>query len=100
VRGCLHLTSAVTEIADGVVLANPDWIDAGELVGLEVVAIDPAEPGAANVLRAGDALVAAAEHPRTRALLEARGARVHAVAAGELAKAEAGLTCCSILLRV
>ena len=27
IRGCLHLKSAVTEVADGVVLIQPDWVD-------------------------------------------------------------------------
>jgi N-dimethylarginine dimethylaminohydrolase len=40
-----------------------------------------------------------AHHRRTRARLEAEGLRVEPVAMTELAKAEAGVTCCSLLLR-
>ena len=38
-------------------------------------------------------------YPRTRALLERRGAAVIPVGLGELAKAEGALTCCSLIFR-
>lgn len=99
VRGCLHLKTAVTAVADGVVIANPEWIEARQLDGVEVIAIDPEEPFAANALRVGDEVLVAAAHPRTRERLERRGVVTRAVAADELAKAEGGLTCCSLVLR-
>src|SRR5947208_1364675 len=73
VRGCLHLKSAVTAASDRVLLVNPDWVDACAL-GLDdctVIAVDPEEPAAANVLRAGSRVIAAASFPRTRARLVA-----------------------------
>ena len=100
VRGCLHLKTAAAVIADDAVLVQPRWVDRACFAGLEVVEVDPDVPAPANVLRVGDALVVPEAHARTRARLEARGHRVHTVPADELAKAEAGLTCCSILLRV
>jgi len=39
-----------------------------------------------------------AHFPRTRARLEAEGLRVAPVAMSELAKAEAGVTCCSLIV--
>lgn len=98
VSGCLHLKTAVTEVADGVVLLNPSWVDAGAFGGLERVEVDPAEPFGANALRAGAGLLYPAAFPRTRRRLEARGLAVRAVEADELAKAEGGLTCCSLLV--
>lgn len=98
VTGCLHLKSAVTLAAPSTLLLNPDWIDGALFPGFDVVEIDRREPCAANVLRVGETVVCAAEHPRTRARLDARGLRTVAVPAGELAKAEGGLTCGSILL--
>jgi N-dimethylarginine dimethylaminohydrolase len=40
-----------------------------------------------------------AHFPRTRARLEGHGLHVSPVVMTELAKAEAGVTCCSLLLR-
>ncbi|HVS14562.1 MAG TPA: arginine deiminase family protein [Thermoanaerobaculia bacterium] len=99
VRGCLHLKTAATAIADDAVVVQPEWIGPATLDGLEIVEVDPAEPFAANVARIGEALMMPEAFPRTRARLEARGHRVHAVAADELAKAEGGVTCCAILVR-
>jgi len=65
---------------------------------VDVVNIAPEEPHAANVLRIGDALLCAAAHERTVADLRARGYRVTTVDVSELAKAEAGVTCCSLLV--
>jgi dimethylargininase len=96
---CLHLKSAVTALRHDPPLAliNRGWIDPGVLDGCETVDIDPAEPGAANVLLVRDTVVCAAEFPRTREALEKRGLRTVAVPAGELAKAEGALTCGSIV---
>jgi dimethylargininase len=62
--------------------------------------VDPAEPFAANALLVDGTVIYPAEHVRTRARLEAAGLKVRPVPAGELAKAEGGVTCCSLLLNV
>lgn len=98
VTGCLHLKSAATEAAPGLILVNPAWVDPAAFTGLETLAVDPAEPGAANVLRIGDALVQDAAYPHTRAALERRGLAVQPVDLSELAKAEGAVTCCSLIV--
>lgn len=98
--GCLHLKTAVTAVSDSAVLLNPEWIAPGMFAGLDVLAVDPGEPFAANVVRVGDRLLAADAFPRTRHVLEGRGIEVHTVDVSELAKAEGAVTCCSILLEV
>jgi dimethylargininase len=99
VRGCLHLKSAATEVAPGVLLVNPAWT--GDWVrAFDCIEIDPAEPFAANALRVGDTLVYPSAFPRTRARLEARGFPVCEVDVSELAKAEGAVTCCSLVLDV
>jgi len=99
-EGCLHLKSAVSTLADDTVLVNPAWVDARRFESMRLIEIDPGEPFAANALRVGDSVVYPAEHARTAARLNAAGFDVRTVPAGELAKAEGGVTCCSLLLRV
>ena len=99
VTGCLHLKSAVSEIADRTVLINRDWVPPVAFPELRLIAIDPAEPFGANAARVGDVVIYPAEFPRTRSRLEAEGIMVRAVPASELAKAEGGVTCCSLRFR-
>jgi dimethylargininase len=102
VTGCLHLKSAVTLVTDPAdrprLLINRAWLDPKHFNGFDLIDVDPAEPWAANVLRVGTRVVCAAEHPRTGRRLAAAGFATLPVPAGELAKAEAGVTCCSILV--
>jgi dimethylargininase len=98
VRGCLHLKSAVSALDGGTLLINSEWTDASRFAEFELIDVDPSEPFAANVLRIGDAVVCPREFPRTCGRLERRGLRVRPVDAGELAKAEGGVTCCSLII--
>jgi dimethylargininase len=97
-QGCLHLKTAVTAADAHTILLNPDWVAPSVFPGLAHIAVDPREPMAANVLRVGDTLLCASLYPRTLERLARTGLAVQAVEAGELAKAEGGLTCCSVLL--
>jgi len=96
--GCLHLKSAATRVASGLLLLNPAWVDPAAFAGHRAVCVDATEPHAANALRIGDTVIHPGHFPLTRARLEAEGLLVAPVAMAELAKAEAGVTCCSILL--
>jgi dimethylargininase len=98
VSGCLHLKSAITSIGDSTALCNPQWVDARVFKGCEVIPVHPAEPFAGNVLRVEASLLCAAAYPRTADVLHRRGYDVHVVDVSELAKAEAGVTCCSVIL--
>jgi dimethylargininase len=100
VQGCLHLKSAVTAIAEDTILVNPDWVDVPPFDAFKRIEVDPGEPFAANALRVGATLICAAATPRTHARLEAQGFTVESVDVSELAKAEAGVTCCSLILDV
>ncbi|MGH7545521.1 MAG: dimethylarginine dimethylaminohydrolase family protein [Gemmatimonadota bacterium] len=99
VRGCLHLKSAATQVADETLLIHPGWVAPDAFDGLDLVEIDRREPFAANALRIGQTVVCAAAFPRTRERLEARGIPTVAVDVSELAKAEGGLTCCSVVFK-
>lgn len=100
VAGCLHLKSAVTQVAEGTLLINRAWVDPAAFAGLELIDVDPAEPYAANALRVGEELIYPAAFPATRRRLEARGLTVHTVDVSELAKAEGAVTCCSLVFEI
>ncbi len=96
--GCLHLKSCVTQVDKDLVLLNPLSVDADVFTGCRAVAVDPSEPHAGNALMLGGSVLHPQHFHRTRARLVAAGLRVIPVAITELAKAEAGVTCCSLLL--
>ena len=98
VTGCLHLKTAVTSPAEGILLLNPEWIEPSALPAWDLLPVDPAEPFAANVLRVEGRVLVASHAPRTRERLEGRGLPTSIVQLAELAKAEGGLTCCSLIL--
>jgi len=97
-RGCLHLKSAVTRAGRDYLVVNPAWIDPEPFSDWKIIAVDPQEPFAACVLWLGDVALTASAHSRTRERMEAEGIACHTIDVSELAKAEAGLTCCSILI--
>ena len=94
---CLHLKTAATLVAEDLVLVNPAWVDVACFAPLRTLAVHPAEPFAANALLVGTAVIHAEDYARTRERLEAAGIPALAVPAGELAKAEGGVTCCSLV---
>ncbi len=98
VSGCLHLKTAVTEVAERTLLLNPGWVDATSFSEFDFIEVHPAEPFAANALKIDDAIVYSADHSRTRDRLAVLGVRIHTTPIDELAKAEAGVTCCSIVM--
>jgi dimethylargininase len=100
VHGCLHLKSAVTQVAAGALLINPDWVDAACFPGWQLIEIDPSEPFAANALLIEGCLVYPAAFPLTLARLERAGIQVMPVDVSEIAKAEGGVTCCSLVFEV
>lgn len=96
--GCLHLKSAVTALDDHTLLIQPEWVAPDAFPGLRLIAVDPAEPHAANILRAGAGLIYPDCFPRTLARLQAAGFAPRLVDVSELQKAEGAVTCCSVLL--
>ncbi len=97
VQGCLHLKSACSWLGDEMILANPEWVDTSLLRGFRVIDVSRNESRAANVLAIGGTVVVSAAFPATAELLQTLGRRVRALDISELMKAEAGLTCSSIL---
>jgi dimethylargininase len=98
VRGCLHLKSACSYIGNDTILINRSWINAEQLRGFELIDVPNEEPAAANALLIKDVVIIPVSFPQTCALLEQRGFRVRTIDLSELQKAEAGVTCTSLIL--
>jgi dimethylargininase len=98
-NGCLHLKSAVTQVAEDTLLINPAWTDKKNFAGMKFIEIDPSEAYAANALLIGDTILYAKSFPKTRKKLEDAGIKIVDVDADELAKAEGALTCCSLIVQ-
>jgi dimethylargininase len=99
VRGCLHLKTAITRAGTKTVVANPSFVDPALVPGWDVVPVDAREPFAGNVLWLGATTIVAEGFARTNATLaRATDSALVPVPASELAKAEGGVTCCSLIL--
>ena len=98
-RDCLHLKSAVTQVADDTLLIQREWVDRGVFAGYRLIDVDPSEPHAANALRIGDGVVYPANFPRTRQRMQDAGIAVTTVDVSELQKAEGATTCCSLVFQ-
>jgi dimethylargininase len=97
VHGCLHLKTACCSLGDGAVLANRELFDWRALSGVRFVDVPASEPWAADVLPLGGSVIQSRQFPATIELLEKSGYRVKPVDVSELHKAEAGVTCMSLL---
>lgn len=101
-RSCLHLKSAVSELAPGKLLVQPRWLDTDALSALQrehqLIEVHASEPHAANVLRIGESVLVSSAYPRTADRLAESGLAVQLLDVSELHKAEGALTCCSVLL--
>jgi dimethylargininase len=99
VRGCLHLKTGCTFIGENCILINREWVDDTALAGFDLIDLPKEEPFAANTLVIGGVVLLPASFPQTRALLESRGFAVESLDIHELQKAEAGLSCLSLLFQ-
>ncbi len=87
----------MTALVDDRLLIHPNWVDAGEFGGRPMIEVSPDEPFGANALRIGDRLIYAVHSVRMADRLEQAGYRVIRVEVSEFAKAEAGMTCLSLV---
>ena len=96
-QSCLHLKSACTYLGRGTLLANRAWVDLGPFGNVRTIEVAPREPAAADVLAIGDTAIIPASFPETARILELAGWRVLSIDVSELQKAEAGVTCMSLV---
>jgi dimethylargininase len=97
VTGCLHLKSGACWAGGDVILVNREWIDAEQFRDFRIIEVPEEEPSAADVLPIGDTLLVPSNFVRTCELLRAAGINVRSIDVSELQKAEAGVTCMSLL---
>jgi len=97
VSGCLHLKTGCTALDENTVLINPEWIDREAFRGFRQIEVPVNEPYAANVLRIGETLLIPENFKRTIEMVEERGHKVQTLDISEFQRAEAGLTCLSII---
>ncbi len=98
VPGALHLKTAATALAPDLLLTNPAWVDVAAFGDLRHIAVSQAERFASNILSVNGQVFMHAGMPQTAAAITAAGFAVTALDVSEFAKAEAGLTCLSLLV--
>jgi len=101
-RDCLHLKTGATfagpdRTGAPTLLYNPRAVDPEQFKDVHPVATADDEPAAANSLRVGNRLILPAGNQKTAASLRDRGFDVVEVDVSELQKAEAGVTCMSLI---
>ena len=94
VQGSLHLKSSVTAVADDLIVIDSHALDPS-IFGMRYIEV-PAD--AANMLRLEGGVLCPPPALSVVSELEKNGVRVQVVDNSELAKAEGGLTCCSLLI--
>ncbi len=97
VRGGLHLKSACTALDEETLLVNPRWVGLDPFEGFRLLSVPKEEGEAANTLRVGETLFLQAGFPRTMAMVRERYAGTRVLDISEFIKAEAGLTCLSLV---
>lgn len=96
-KDCLHLKSACTAIDDRTLLVNPHWLDLKPFADFRTVSVPKDEPWATNTLRINKTVVVHVGFKKTIELLQTLDFKVETLNISELLKAEAGLTCSSII---
>lgn len=99
VRGSLHLTTACTALDAETILVNPEWIQTEVFKDLRKINLPQNEPFAANILRIGKTICIHSEFTETAEKIEKLGYKIRQINISEFLKAEAGLTCLSLVFK-
>jgi dimethylargininase len=97
-RDCLHLKSAATFIPPDILIVNPAWVDPKVFDARTLIEVAADEPFGANTLTVQGVTLLSAAFPRTERRLKDAGVATRALDVSELQKAEAALTCMSLIL--
>jgi dimethylargininase len=99
VTGSLHLKTAVTALSNDLVLMNPHWIDINPFSGWKRIEVADNEPFAGNSLTIKETTFMQMAHIATAEKIRSAGFNVQMIDISEFAKAEAGLTCMSVIIQ-
>lgn len=97
VKNCLHLKTACSALDDQTLIVNKKWVETDHFKNFKQVATPDSEPWSANVLRIGETLCLASGFPRTLDLVSQEFGNIEILDISEFQKAEAGLTCLSLI---
>ena len=98
VKDCLHLKTAVAFVDEGLLLINPNWLDPKLFPDYHCEPVHPDEPFGANVIIKDNKAMCPLAFPKTEDWLTKKEFEVLTIDQSEFAKAEAGLTCCSVII--
>lgn len=98
VRGCLHFKTGCCALDETTLLVNRQWIDTAPLAGFRLIDVPDEEPWGANVLRVAGVVLVSAAYPRTADRVCDLGHDVRVLDVSEFHKAEAALTCLSLIV--
>ena len=97
VLGSLHLKTACTALDSETILVNPEWIETEVFKDFRKINLPQNEPFAANILRINDTICIHSAFTETAEKIEKLGYKISTVNISEFLKAEAGLTCLSLI---
>ena len=98
-KDCLHLKSACTAIGEDTLLVNSHWLDLDSFTDFRIIHVPEDEPYAANALWINDTVLMHSGFSKTIEIARSEGFTVKTTDISELLKAEAGITCSSIIFR-
>jgi dimethylargininase len=94
--GTLHLKSDCSLVDEETVLTTEALANSGVLDGFRLLVVQEEERAATNAIRVNDVVFIRAGAPRTLDMLERHGSKVLPLAASEIARIDAGLSCMSL----
>jgi dimethylargininase len=97
VDGCVHLKTGCAYLGRRTFVLNQRWVDVSAFAGYECIPVPEEEPFGANTLTVQDTIIVSASCPRTAAAIAQVGFSVLPVDISEFEKAEAGVSCLSLL---
>jgi len=98
-KDCLHFKSACTALDDSTLLVNPNWLDLKPFENYRLISVAEEEPEAANVLRLPEFILMHEGFSETIKIVKDAGFNVKMIDISELQKAEAAMTCSSIVFK-
>ena len=98
-KDCLHLKSACVALDEDSIFMNPAWVNPDTFRDLQIHTVPSEEPWSANCLAINGHIGVSASFPTAADQLRRLGFDVSMIDNTEFIKAEAGLTCMSLLFR-